>query len=221
MNLGHCLYLCPIMAEPRGKLRRQKIFQHLESSVVICVAIPENYPQTFDGMVLLQKLSKMLKACSDISDYILKQVLRGCTRVAFFVTDYYLEDSVKSIKRDSRFIYGTIKMKMMSRQQMTPKQWKNFLWNPEKNIDLIDFLLLDWLTNPKHSQQPHGNALYMTNRDEVHIISSVHWLIVCKQVQELSSKQEEPDTKNFLFAKFAAFLGFLNQLLLLLLIQML
>ena len=69
----------------------------------------------------------MLKACSDISDYILKQVLRGCTRVAFFVTDYYLEDSVKSIKRDSRFIYGTIRMKIMSRQHMTPKQWKNFL----------------------------------------------------------------------------------------------
>ena len=60
----------------------------------------------------------------------------------------------------------------------------------------------------KHSHQLDGKVLYMTIRDETHCISSVHGLITCNQVQELSSKQEETDTKLFLCAKFAASLGF-------------
>ena len=48
----------------------------------------------------------------------------------------------------------------------------------------------------------------MTIRDEAHCISSVHGLIMCNQVRELSSKQVEADTKIFLCAKFAASLSF-------------
>ena len=48
----------------------------------------------------------------------------------------------------------------------------------------------------------------MTIRDQAHCISTVHGLITCNQVQELSSKQEEADTKIFLCAKFAVSLGF-------------
>ena len=35
------------------KTQNSKLFQHLKSSVVTCVAIRENCPQMFDGMVLL------------------------------------------------------------------------------------------------------------------------------------------------------------------------
>ena len=48
----------------------------------------------------------------------------------------------------------------------------------------------------------------MTIRDEAHCISSVHGLITCKQVQELSSKHEGADTKIFLCAKLVVSLGF-------------
>ena len=113
------------------KTQKSKLFQHLKSSIVTCVAIPENCPQIFDGMVLLQKLPKILKTFGDISDYILKKLIHGSTRVAFFVTDYYLEDSIKSIERDSRSAYGTIRMKVMRRQQVIQKQWKKFLQNSE------------------------------------------------------------------------------------------
>ena len=113
------------------KTQKSKLFQHLKSSIVTCVTIPENCPQIFDGMVLLQKLPKILKTFGDISDYILKKLIHGSTRVAFFVTDYYLEDSIKFIERDSRSAYGTIRMKVMRRQQVIPKQWKKFLQNSE------------------------------------------------------------------------------------------
>ena len=48
----------------------------------------------------------------------------------------------------------------------------------------------------------------MTIRDKAHCISSVHGLITCKQVQELSSKHKGADTKIFLCAKLVASLGF-------------
>ena len=106
------------------KTQKSKLFQHLKSSIVSCVAMPENCPQIFDGMVLLQMLPKILKTFGDISDYILKKLLHGSTRVAFFVTDYYLEDSIRSMERDSRSVYGTIRMKVMRREQVIPKQWE-------------------------------------------------------------------------------------------------
>ena len=73
------------------KTQKSKLFQHSKYSIVTCVAIPKNCPQIFDGIVLLQKLLKILKTFGDISDYILKKLLHQSTRVAFFVTDYYLE----------------------------------------------------------------------------------------------------------------------------------
>ena len=188
------------------KTQKSKLFQHLESSIVSCVAIPENCPQIFDEMALLQKLPKVLKTFGDISDYILKKVLRGPARADFFVTDYYLEDSIKSMERDSRSTYGTIRIKVVRQEQAIPKQWKKFLRNSENKLDLIDFLLYDWSTNSKHSQLLDGKEFYMTIRVEAHCI--VHGVISCDRVQELSSIQEEADTKIFLCAKFAASLGF-------------
>ena len=159
-------------------------------------------------MVLLQKLPKILKIFGDISDYILKKLLHESTRVPFFVTDCYLKDSIKSMERDSRSAHGTIRMKVIRREQVIPKQWKKFLRNSENKLNLINFLWHDWPTNLKHNRQVDGKELYMTIRDEVHCISSVHGLVTSNQVQELSSKQEETDTKIFLCAKFAASLGF-------------
>ena len=138
------------------KTQKLKLFQYLESSIISCVALPENCSQIFDGMVLLQKLPKILKTFGDISDYILRKLLCGSTQVAFFVTDSYLEDSIKSMERDSRCTYGTIRMKVMRRQQVLPRQWKIFLRNSENKPELIDFLLHDWSTNLKHSQQLDG-----------------------------------------------------------------
>ena len=50
--------------------------------------------------------------------------------------------------------------------------------------------------------------LYSSISDEAHCISSVHGLVTCNQVQELSGKQEERGTKIFLCTRSAASLGF-------------
>ena len=99
-------------------------------------------------------------------------------------------------------------MKVMRREQVIPNQLKKFLQSSENKLDLIDFLWHDWSANLKHSQQLDRKELYMTIRDEAHCISSVHGIIICNQVQELSSKQEKANTKIFLCAKFVASLAF-------------
>ena len=58
----------------------------------------------------------MLKTFGDITDCVLKKLLHGSTRVAFFVTGYYLEDYSRSMERDPRSAYGTIRMKVTRRQ---------------------------------------------------------------------------------------------------------
>ena len=50
--------------------------------------------------------------------------------------------------------------------------------------------------------------LYSSIRDEAHCISSVHGLVTCNKVQELSGKQEERGTKIFLCIRSATSLGF-------------
>ena len=70
----------------------------------------------------LKTAAKILKTFGDISDYILKKLLHGSTQVAFFVTEYCLEYSIKSMERGSRSAYGTIRMKVMRREQVIPKR---------------------------------------------------------------------------------------------------
>ena len=53
-------------------------------------------------MVLFQKLPHDLVTFGDISDYILNKIMQGSCRICFFVTDYYLENSIKSLERKGR-----------------------------------------------------------------------------------------------------------------------
>ena len=83
-------------------------------------------------------------------------------------------------------------------EQKISKQWKKYHSDSENEMDLIDFLLHDWSINLKHDQQLNEKEFYKTIRDEAHFISSVHGLSTCSKFQELSSKQEEADTRIFL-----------------------
>ena len=91
------------------------------------------------------------------------------TRAAFFVTNYYLEDFIKSMENDSLSACGTIRMKVMRREQVIPKQWKKFLRKSENKLDLIDLLWHDW---SKHSQQLDGIVVYDYQRSSTLYINS-------------------------------------------------
>ena len=87
------------------KTAKSKLFNHLKKLVPTAATIPPKIPKIFDGMVLFQKLPPTLKTFGYISDYILNKIRKGDTLA--FVTDYYLENSIKSLERKGRsnFVY--------------------------------------------------------------------------------------------------------------------
>ena len=78
-----------------------------------------NSPKIFDGMVLLQKLPR--KQVTNVSDNLSANIASGTSRVFFFTTDYYLNWSVQTIERDRRSTYGTIRIKVMKKEQVAAK----------------------------------------------------------------------------------------------------
>ena len=78
----------------------------------------------------------------------------------------------------------------------------------DNQTNLINFMLRDWSTNERHIHVLEGKDMYMTIRYQVYCISSNQGILSCSQVPELSTSQEETNTKVFLCAQFAASLGF-------------
>ena len=103
------------------KCAKSNLFNHLEVSMPVCEDEPFRTPKIYDGMVLLQKLPPMLQTFGDVSDYLVRKILQGSARIAFFVTDYYLDNSVKSMERDRRSATGSLRMSVMRQEQKMPK----------------------------------------------------------------------------------------------------
>ena len=159
-------------------------------------------------MVLFQKLPHDIVTFGDISDYILNKIMQGSCRICFFVTDYYLENSVKSLERKGRSSIDVLRMTVSRRNQAKPKQFQKFLRLPENKIDLVKFLINDWSSNIRHSDVLEGKEVYITIQDQTFGISCSNNSISKVPVRALSSQQEEADTKIFLCAQFAFQLGF-------------
>ena len=70
-------------------------------------------------MVLLQKLPR--KQVTTVSDNLSVNIASGTSRVFFFTTDYYLNWSVQTMERDRRSTYGTIRIKVMKKEQVAAK----------------------------------------------------------------------------------------------------
>ena len=90
---------------------KTEFFNHLKSSIEMVEEIPENTPSIYDGMVVFQKLLPTLASFGDTSDYILQKIMKSPSRFSLFITDYYLEDSLKSFERRCRSNIGLVRMK--------------------------------------------------------------------------------------------------------------
>lgn len=83
-------------------------------------------------MVLFQKLPPDLERFGDISDYIFNKIMQGGCRICFSVTDYYLESSIKSLERKGISNFGILKITVLRRNQVRPKQFQKSFYNCQK-----------------------------------------------------------------------------------------
>ena len=99
----------------------------------------------FDGMVLLQQLDGIpLSTFGDISEFILKIILRSNATTVYFVTDQYLRESVKGYERSRRSANGTLRVRIERRDQKKPNQLKKYFRNDDNKKEITQFLLDDW-----------------------------------------------------------------------------
>ena len=93
-------------------------------------------------MVLFQKLPAILSIFGNISDFLIKRIVKGSCRVCFIVTDYYLPNSIKSLERKNKSMIGLMRMKVPTRDRKQPQQFDKFLRLSENKIDFDRFLLI-------------------------------------------------------------------------------
>ena len=108
------------------KTMKSKLFACLAEKIPQLTSVPQNTPSIYDGIVLFHKLPKTIETFGEIFDYIIRKVLSGNCRVAFLPTDHYLTDSIKSLERDRRSTYGSIRVSVSRREQVLPMQVFNF-----------------------------------------------------------------------------------------------
>ena len=187
------------------KVRNRSCLTMLQIKIPL-VSKPSNIVHIYDGMVLFQKLPP-LRIFGDISDYILQKLLRSDSTYSFLVTDQYLPQSIKSIERERRSAIGSMRVIITRREQHTPKQLPKFLSKPDNKIDLVKFLKDDWTNNKDHILQLQEKSIFVTCEDKGYCINGKRDSVIISHVPELSSMQEEADTKMFLCASYAATLG--------------
>ena len=160
-------------------------------------------------MVLFRKLP-VLKTFGEVADYVLKKITMGNGRIAFFVTDQYVEYSIKSMEREKRSSGGTMRVDVLRRDQNVPKQFSKFLGSPENKTSLVKILFADWSTHAYHVHRVADKEIFITIEDKAYCISTFQGRMRAVPVEELHCKQEEADTKMLLCASFASTLGVEN-----------
>ena len=154
------------------------ILDSIESNVVQCHIDKVYGVDIFDGMVLLQQMTKIqLPTFGSLSDYLKKRITRTSS-VVYFVTDQYLEGSVNSFEREKRMSTGNLRFRIERREQSRTKQWAKYLRNPDNETELVSFLLNDW-AHSRNADLLMGKTLYVNSgscfyklfcrRNEVHI----------------------------------------------------
>ena len=192
-----------------AKTNKATLQKSLEDNVECLPSLPTNTTAVIiDAMATLQMIVKIPDTFSDLSEMVLSSILAqagtGVTRVDL-VADQYPEVSIKGTERDRRGRSGQILVSISSRQQTCPRQWKRFMSNGLNKTRLMHFLVQDWTTNGNLFAGKIGSrVLYVTHGSECTKIKVEDGKVVGRPEQQLSSQQEEADTRMFFHAKHAS-----------------
>ena len=158
-------------------------------------------------MVLTQQLPSGLETFGDISDFILAKIMHHHATITCLVSDQYDQQSIKDLERTDLAAEGEVRYTAKRRNQSIPAQFRKYLHNSNKKLELIDFLINDWAKNINTTDILKDKELYVAVRDRAYRIFCRNGIPFEEIEQELCSSQEA-DTKIFLSASFIMSLGF-------------
>ena len=136
-------------------------------------------------MVILQQLASMqLSSFGDVAKLVFKRVLTK--KVVYFVTDKKKSRPIKSLEREKRKASdGTMRDWIKKKEQKRPKHWKKYLKNVQNKLELVKFLLENWLHRTLYAHLfPPATILFFNCGSQFFRLSLKDGLIKC--VSELN-----------------------------------
>ena len=101
---------------------------------------------------------------------ILKRITSSHEQQVYFITDQYLENSIKSCERNRRGASGDVRITAARKNQPSPKQIKNFLSTGKNKTDFVWFLMKDWSQEDHHKATLLNKELLITVEDQTFAI---------------------------------------------------
>ena len=186
-----------------GSLRKTSkaaLAKELQKNVPAAEEIPQPSACIIDGMVLVQRLKGDHKKFSDVADSLFGMVLHegASSKRIDVIFDVYRENSIKNTEREHRGAeYGNEFRNLQPDHKV--QQWRKFLLNPQNKKALTIFVTKEWKQD-KYRRKLTDKVLFVACEEECHQISPE----AAFTVEELSSTQEEADTRILLHLSHAA-----------------
>ena len=189
-----------------AKTVKSKLLDAIEKDVcdALVELLPDNCVRVFDGMVIIQQLSSLrLATFGEMSEYVLKRITFHSSKIIYFVTDQYLQNSLKENERKRRASAGSIRIQITRRDQKPPKQFKKYLSDGSNKVDLVKFLLNDWSDPRRFNATIADRVIFFTLESKAYRLQVANNKVSSSTEENLFSDQEEADTKMFLSCQHA------------------
>ena len=189
-----------------SKTVKSKLLDALENAVddPTVDALPSDCVRVFDGMVIIQQLGTLcLATFGEISEHVLKRITSYSSKVVYFVTDQYYDDSLKGCERKRRASAGSIRIQLTRRDQKPPKQFKKYLSDGSNKVDLVNFFLADWSDPDRFKALIADRIIFLTVESVAYRLQVTSNKVTTTPEEALYSSQEEADTKMFFCCQHA------------------
>ena len=192
------------------KTNKAALSQALEKLAPAEDSLIANIVTIIDGMSIVQKIKGAHKTFGELAGTIFRKVLAesGSSKRLDVIFDVYRKLSIKNIERvEKRGSLSAPKYKDILPNHRI-QQWELFLKGSENKSSLIRFLALQWKQR-EYRDQLYEKEMFVAYDEEC-------WRLTrngIDKINELSTNQEEADTRMFLHVKSANEAGFSGALI--------
>jgi hypothetical protein len=177
------------------------LMHYLESTVTNSTSSPlSDTMYVIDGNAQFQALPHSHDTFEDFA-YDVFRSLPKCN-VVHFVTDTYKDKSIKELEGNRRGSGDA--MKITGAKQKLPRDLKSFMLNVENKRQLIQLILQEWQTD-RYAQLLVRHQIFFVCEENCYCLESYDGTTVqVSSILDLSSTQEEADTRIILHCFYAA-----------------
>ena len=155
-----------------------------------------------DGNALIQALTAIPSTFGEIATHTFSSLPQSAC--VHFVTDTYIEDSIKNCERLRRGSSADNACLVRGSATTVPRHWKSFLNCNENKRSLIRFLLKEWKSD-KYAKKLRNREVFFVCEEECTLLySDSDESTIAEPFPDLNSSQEEADTRIILHCQYAS-----------------